>query len=145
MAVSSVKAQFSIGPGIFYGTKINTVGISANANYDFNDKCGAMADYTYFFPKNSVNWWTLDLDGTYTYFKHNVEWYALAGLDIFYASYKSGSIYGSSSSSSSNAGFNIGIGWKIKITDKIKLVPEWRYTFNNDGYFRFGAKLMFGI
>ena len=144
MTVSSVKAQFSIGPGVLYGTKIETFGISANANYDITEKFGAMADYTYFFEKNSVNWWSLDLNGTYTFFKHNVEWYALAGLDLLYYKVKVGTLY-TASSSSSYSGVNIGTGWKIKINDKIKLVPEWRYTISNYGYFRFGAKLMFSI
>ena len=144
MAVSTAKAQFSIGPGVLYGTDLRQFGISANVNYDFAEKFGVMADYTYFLPKNSQNWWSLDFDGTYTFFKKSAEWYALAGIDLLnFKSSAGGENVGSTSLS--YTGVNIGIGWKFKIGDKMKLVPEWRYTFGNANYFRFGAKLMFNL
>lgn len=138
MAVSSAKAQLSIGPGLVYGTKIEEVGLTANVNYDIDQKFGAMVGGTYYYPKNSVNWWSLDVDGTYSLDKNNVDWYALAGLNLLYYNY-------SQNLHANYTGFNLGIGWKVKITDKIKLVPEWRYTISDFSYFRFGTKVMFNL
>lgn len=146
MTVSSLKAQFSIGPGIHYGTQIEQIGISANANYDFTDKFGVMGGYTYFLPKNSLNWWALDFDGTYSFLSlsDKSKLYALAGLNLLYYKYPAiGDYVGSNSLS--YTGVNIGAGWKLRLGKKMDLVPEVRYTFGNADYLRFGVKLMFGL
>jgi hypothetical protein len=140
MSASSLKAQFSIGPGFFYASSnaAGGIGLVANGNYDITEKFGAMADYTYYLTSGSKKWWSLDVDGTYVFFKKSVEWYALAGLDFLYYKAPSGNSY-------NYTGVNIGVGWKVTISDKIKLVPEWRYTFGTPNYLRLGAKLMFTI
>ena len=174
MTVSSLKAQFSVGPGVLYGTKIEQVGISANASYDFTAKCGAMAGYTYFFEKNSLKWWALDFDGTYSFASLNdkSKFYALAGLNLLYYQYPdlnyTAAMVGNASlrgldispnkvmgvaaiaanvgtSSISYTGVNIGAGWKLGISKKMDLVPEVRYTLGNANYLRISVKLMFGL
>jgi outer membrane immunogenic protein len=150
-SASSLKAQFSIGPGVLYGTQIEQLGLSANASYDFMNKIGVMADYTYFFKKNSFEWWTLDLDGTYTFLSMGdlSRLYALAGINMLYYTYPALEGLYSSSGSKSYTGINIGAGWKIGMGKKIHLIPEVRYTFvsvgSASGYARFGVKLMFGL
>jgi outer membrane receptor protein involved in Fe transport len=153
ISVSSLKAQFSIGPGVVYATEIENIGISANLNYDFSEKWGAMAGYTYFFEKeesgstgygtitNSVKYWTLDFDGTYTLSnKDKSRLYVLAGLNMMYWD------YGDGETSTSDAGFNLGAGWRYKLGKKMDLVPEARYTIRQGyGYFRIGVKLMLGL
>jgi hypothetical protein len=151
LSLSSLKAQFSIGPGVLYGTQIEQTGLSANASLEFLNKIGVMGDYTYFFKKNSLEWWALDVDGTLTFFSIGdlSRLYALAGLNMLYYSYPgSGGLY-ASSGSKTYTGLNIGAGWKIGLGKKMHLVPEVRYTFANvvgaSGYARFGVKLMFGL
>lgn len=146
VATTSVKAQFSIGPGVLYGTKIEQLGLSANVNYDISHKFGVIADYSYWFPKNSLNWWSLDFDGTYNFYTLNDKnsLYALAGLDLLYYKVPSGGIYGGSSNYN-YSGLNIGAGWKVLLSNKMNLIPEVRYTLGDVNYFRVGVELMFGL
>jgi hypothetical protein len=142
--VSSLKAQFSLGPALVYATDINTLGISANANYGINEKFGAMGSYTYFFSKDHVDWWALDIDGTYTFttLSDKSKLYALAGFNIIYWKYN---YMGYTTPNDSHAGINIGAGLKYALGKKMDLVPEVRYTIESGGYLRAGVKLMFGL
>ncbi len=146
VTVSTVKAQFSIGPGVIYGTKIKQLGLTANVAYDMTKKWGLMADYTYYFPKNSLNWWSLDFDA-----RHNIcsmndknSIYALAGLNLLYYKVPNSSDY-LGSPNVNYTGLNIGAGWKIALKEKINLIPEARFTFGNLDYLRLGVKLMFTL
>jgi opacity protein-like surface antigen len=150
MSVSPLKAQFSIGPGVVYGTEIEQVGLSANASFDFLKRLGVMGDYTYFFKKNSLEWWTLDFDATLDVlrFSETSKLYGLAGVNWTYYSFPEGT-YSTGSGSKTYTGFNLGAGWKIGVANKMSVVPEVRYTFasleSSSGYLRFGVKLMFGL
>jgi outer membrane immunogenic protein len=151
MSVSPLKAQFSIGPGMVYGSQIEQVGLSANAGFDFL-RFGVIGDYTYFFKKNSLEWWTLDLDGTLNLLGlgNLTKLYALAGLNMLYYTFPgTGGSYGTGSGSKNYSGFNIGAGLKVGLGKKMHLVPEVRYTFvsleSSSGYARIGVKIMFGL
>lgn len=146
MTVSSLKAQFSIGPGLLYGTKIEQPGLSATADYDFNKMWGAMASYTYFIPKNSLDWWALDFNAAYNCYAQSdkSKLYVLAGLNLLYYKYPSVAGYVGSNSLSYTS-VNVGAEWKLGIGKKMDLVPEAIYTFGNANYFRFGVKVMFGL
>lgn len=146
ITVSSLKAQLSVGPGVLYGTKIEQAGISATGHYDITKMFGVMAGYTYFIPKNSLDWWSLDFDATYNCYTQSEKskLYALAGLDLLYYKFPTSAGY-VGSNSLSYTGVNVGAGWKLGIGHKMDLVPEVRYTLGNANYLRFGAKLMFGL
>lgn len=150
LTVSSLKAQFSIGPGVHYATFIQTSGVSANANYDFTKKFGAMAGYARFFEKTNLeskdenSWWALDADVTYNLLSlsDKIKLYALAGLNVLYWKYSN-----EPNRDESETGLNVGAGCKFGIWKKMYLVPEVRLTIHDesDGFFRFGVKLMFGL
>jgi hypothetical protein len=140
IAVSSVKAQFSIGPGVGYVTKTQTIMLSANVNYDLPRMFGVMADYNYIFPeRSSYKWWSLDFDGTYSFADliDKSKLYGLAGLNLLYYKYPGYNF--------SYTGVNIGAGWKFGIENKMDLVPEVRVTFGSISYVRVGVKLMFSL
>ena len=140
MAVSSVKAQFRIGPGIGFVTETKSLMLYGSANYDLPKNFGVMASYNYIFAKTtSHKWWGLDLDGTYTFVSQNEKGklYALAGFNLLYQSYPGYNF--------NYTGLNIGAGWREGIGNKIELVPEARITLGNLSYVRLGIKLMFGL
>ena len=89
IAIGTLQAQIKVGPGLCFGTDIDNLGISANVIYDFNESWSAAPSFTYFLPKNNVNWSVLDLDANYVF--ANVEKlgkvYALAGLGITFWSF----------------------------------------------------------
>ena len=141
--LSSLKAQFSIGPGVAYGTNIDQIGILGNVTYNFAGKWGVMGGYTYFFKKQDLTWSSIDVDATYNFDQVNDKnnLYALAGIDFLSAKVS----YLGYSSTGSNTGLNLGVGWKTKVGQKMYLVPEARYTIINNGYLRLGVRLIFGL
>jgi hypothetical protein len=152
ISVSSLKAQISVGPGIVYGTNIESMGASANASCDITPRISVLGAYSYFFNKvpyvdgSNSNWWTLDLDGAYKCYKlsDKSDLNVLAGVNLIY--FKSASSLGSITGIYNRLlGANIGVGWKLKMGNKNNLIPEVRYTFGDLDYFRFGVKFMFGI
>jgi len=143
MTVSSLKAQFSVGPGIVYGTEIKTIGVDGVVHYAFPGKIGLMGGFTYFFEKDHVTWSAVDVDATYDFYKmgDNGSLYALAGVDFLHSKVKVGAI----EATGNDTGVNIGAGWKISMGTKASLVPELRYTFGGGDFLRVGVKLMFGL
>lgn len=143
MSLSCLKAQFSIGPGVVYGTNIDQIGILGNVTYNFAEKWGVMGDLTFFLKTQDITWSALDIDATYDFWKLNDKsnLYALAGLDFLRTK---ASFLGYTATGNEN-GLNLGAGWKMKISNKIFLIPEARYSFISDGFLRLGARLMFGL
>jgi len=140
VAVSSVRAQFRIGPGIGFITEVRTIMLSASVNYDFSEKFGAMVEYDYIFAKTSSHkWWGLDFNGTYKFNSQNEtsNWYALAGLNSLHQTYPGHNF--------SYIGLNLGTGWRKEIGNKMELVPEATITIGELSYIRLGVKLMFSL
>jgi outer membrane immunogenic protein len=152
MTVSSLKAQISVGPGILYGTKIESAGISANAGFDITKKISVLAAYGYFLDKepysdgSNSNWWTIDADAAYKFCKMSDKssLFVLAGVNLIYFKYAS-SMGNYTGIYNRLTGANIGAGWKLGMGNKMDLVPEVKYTFGDFNYLRFGVKLMFGL
>jgi len=146
IAVSPVKAQFSIGPGVVYATELENVGISGVLNYDFANRIGLMGGFTYFLEKDNVNWWAIDLDATYNFYsvQERGSVYALAGVNFLVVKADYDPLDPDDIFDDNITGFNIGVGWKIG-DGVIKLVPEVRYTIGEVDYLRVGVKLMFGM
>ncbi len=154
---SEARAQISVGGGLWYGSDINSIGISANGKYVFDEQWSAAPAFTYFLEKDYVNWSALDLDVNYNFTEiENVgSLYGIAGLAVTFwkvdydgDTYDMGE-YGaydfSFEASGSDIGFNLGIGLNVAASDKFAIAPEVKYTISDGGYFRIGAKILFGI
>ena len=140
MTVFSVNAQLRVGPGIGYITETRTFMLSASAYYDLSKNFGVTADYSYIFANTSSHkWWGFDFDGTYTFVRPNEKGklYVLAGFNLLNQKY--------SGNNSNYSGVNIGVGWRLKIRDKLELVPESKITLGSLSYLRLGLKLMFSL
>ena len=48
-------------------------------------------------------------------------------------------------SSGSDVGINLGVGLNIVANEKFAIAPELKYTISDGGYFRIGAKILFGL
>ena len=143
ISFSSLKAQISIGPGVAYGTNIDQIGVLGNVTYNFAQKWGVMGDLTFFLQTQDITWTALDIDATYDFCKLNEKnnLYALAGLDFLRTK---ASILGYTATGN-DTGLNLGVGWKMKLSNKIFFIPEARYSFISDGFLRIGARLMFSL
>lgn len=174
LIVVKSQAQISLGGGLWYGSDINSIGISANGCYEFSEKLSAAPAFTYFLEKDYMKWSALDLDINYTLTKTDKlgSLYAICGLgltfwkadfgDSFdlgdygdygdfgdYSDYSDYSDFSDYSidleTSGSDLGVNLGLGLRIAASEKITIAPELKYTITNGGYFRIGTKVLFGL
>ena len=164
ISVAEAKAQISVGPGVVYGTDINSIGFSINGKYEFNESWAVAPSFTYFLEKDYIKWSALDLDINYQLM--DIEdvgrLYAIGGFNItfykidFDMEYEGYSDYSneyndavndamSDSLDGSNIGFNIGLGLNFAVTEKIAIAPEIKYTFSDGGYARAGVKVMYSF
>lgn len=157
LVVTKSQAQISVGGGLWYGSDINTIGISANGHYSFTEKWSAAPSFTYFFEKDYVKWSALDLDANYNITKlENIgSLYGIGGLSITFWSfdYDGGTFdmgeFGSYDldldASGSDVGLNLGLGLNIAASENLAIAPEIKYTVSDGGYLRIGAKILFGL
>ncbi len=144
------KAQMSAGGGLWYGTNINSIGISINGKYQFNEEWSADPAFTYFIPKNGLTWMALDLDANYKFMEFDGvgALYGIGGLGITFAHFDWGeyaSILGTGSTTSTYGGLNLGAGLEIPLGESMAVSPEMKITIGNATFFRIGARFMFGL
>lgn len=121
IAVSSLKAQISIGPGIVYGNNLQSFGASANAGYDISKKISILGSYSYYFSKvqysdgSNSNWWMIDLDAAYKFYKMSdkSDLIVLGGLNLIYFKYPSPLMGSYTGFYNRLVGTNIGVGWRL--------------------------------
>jgi len=152
---SEVKAQISVGGGLWYGTDINNVGFSINGKYEFNEDWSAAPSFTYFLKKDNVNWSALDLDANYqiTDIGNIGGLYGIGGLSMTFWGFKfddSGlgdyaGIYSDFDTNFTEVGLNLGLGLNVVTSEKLAIAPEIRYTLGGVNYLRIGVKVMFGL
>lgn len=137
--------RIQIGPGLAYGSEVETLGISVDGYYTINEQFRAGAKLTYFFPKNDVNFFGVDLNGNYIF--HNEDQlmaYGLAGINILNASWDI-DIEGVDDSNS-EVGLNLGAGVEYAL-DFGNLFGELKYAGIGGDYDQLvlGAGLRFDI
>lgn len=145
--IGSLSAQMKLGGGLWYATDIDNLGISANFNYDFNEKWSAAPSFTYILPKNEITWMVLDLDANYiiTEVENLGKIYALAGLKVMFWSWDYDSNYIDLDTSGSDAGVNVGAGLILPINENLFLAPEIKYSIGDGDFLRLGAKILFSL
>jgi hypothetical protein len=156
------KAQDSkilAGAGLNYATDISTMGISAKGVYLASDTWEIAPAFTYYFKKNNVNWSTLDFDGHYVFsVSDKSTFYAIGGLNVTFWkwSYDSDDSYGDEydeyddyfggfdlDASGSDIGFNIGVGSRFAISDKMYFNGDLKYTLGGSNFLSVGAGLLY--
>jgi hypothetical protein len=154
--VAQSQAQISVGGGLWYGSDISSIGISVNGKYAFNEKWSAAPAFTYFLEKDYVKWSALDFDANYaiTEIENVGALYGIGGLSVTFWKVDYGTTldmgeYGSYGidldASGSDVGLNLGVGLNIAASEKFAIAPELKYTISDGGYFRMGAKILFGL
>jgi opacity protein-like surface antigen len=150
--VAESQAQISVGGGLWYGTDINNLGISANGKYAIDENWAAAASFTYFLKKDYVTWSALDFNANYTFTEiENVgSLYAIGGLGFTFWGWDVDDselgIWGDALDTNlTKVGLNLGAGLNMDISEKMAVAPEVMYTIGDFGYLRIGAKIMFGL
>ena len=148
-SASTINAQkFQLGAGFVYGTNIESAGISLNGDYTFNPKLSIAPSFTYFFSSDPISWTALNVDGHYKFIvKDGMSVYGIAGINLTFTTvtFDFGAFGGEISESSSNFGVNLGAGATKKVSDKINLFGELKYTISSGSYLTINAGAMYAF
>lgn len=108
-------SQISVGGGLSYGEQIDKIGIKADGYYSITEEIRVGADLVYYFPDKvtilgteiTTNYFAININGNYIFYDEDQFMaYGLAGLNILSISSEAGG----TSSSTSEAGLNLGAG-----------------------------------
>lgn len=145
------SSKLRAGVGLIYATEIDNVGLTLNGTYKLTSFWEGSVAFTHVFKNNYSTWNILDLDAHYIFYdnesKLNV--YGLAGLGLTFWKVKTDAIIVPGYSipeqtvSGTEVGLNVGVGMNYKISDRLNLAPEIRYTIMDGSYLRFGASLQY--
>lgn len=159
LSTNQLKAQESkilAGGGVAYATEINSAAVFAKGVYQINDKWEGALGINYFFPKGEgdfeIKWLAFDLDAHYIFSQDtNFNFYGIAGLNIMRVTvpgfdYSYDEEYMSSGSiSSTDTGFNLGIGSRYKLSDSLFGLGEAKYAVNSGGYLQVSLGVLFNL
>ncbi len=141
-AQSFDSSKIRAGAGLVYATDIDNIGLNINGVYSFNEKWEGAFGYTHIFEKNYVSYNIFDFDAHYIFHQQDdkMNFYAIGGLNI--TAHKI-DWDGLDDKTGSDAGINLGVGMNYKLSDKLNLAPEARFTITDNTYFRLGASLQY--
>ena len=140
------------GAGLVYATEIGNIGINLNGVYSITEEWEASLGFSHIFEKDYVRYNVLDLDAHYVFYQHDekLNVYGLAGLGFTFwkATIPAMDLgWGMSSpevtDNGTETGLNIGVGANYKLSDKLNLAPEIRYTIMDGSYLRIGASVQY--
>ena len=139
---SAQKGDMKIGPLVAYGSEIKNPGIGVKFHYGINDKIRLAPDFIYYFKKNDVSWWELNVNGHYMFSESgDMGFYALAGLNMLGSKVEIMGI----STSDTEMGINLGAGVQKPLTSKILGVAEAKYTLSSSDQLVISVGLLFNL
>lgn len=138
------QAQATIGAGIAYGTEIESVGATVNAQFFISDQLALSPEFVYYFPKGStgdfkIKWYEFNANANY-YFstEGTAKFYGLGGLNfsiVSIPSFNLGDLFGETASvgstSATKIGLNIGGGVDFKLEGNITPFAQIKYTLSS--------------
>ncbi|MBR8537818.1 outer membrane beta-barrel protein [Carboxylicivirga sediminis] len=146
-AQSFDSSKIRAGAGLVYASEIGNIGITLNGVYSFTDKWEGAFGYSHIFEKDYVSYNIFDFDAHYVFHQQDdkMNFYGIGGLNITSVKVDIPDLgFGiGGSASDSSVGINLGVGMNYKLSDKLNLAPEARFTIVEDTYFRIGASLQY--
>ncbi len=124
--------DISIGGGLGYGSKINTIGLNFRGDVKFHKQWSIVPHFHYFFNNNkgvlSKKWNALNVDGHY-FFEIDRTWifYPLFGINFASIAEEANDI----TFSNSEVGINLGFGLDYDFDRKLSGFGETKYVFGD--------------
>lgn len=150
LLTNSAKAQDSkilAGAGFSYLTEIESIGLSINGTYLFNDNWEGAVTYTHVFESDMVSWNLYDFNAHYVFSTgEKTKAYGIAGIN--HTSMKMSADlgeFGDFSASAGETGFNLGAGLRYSATDKISLTGEAKYVIGDLDYLSIGLGVLYSF
>ena len=135
------KGDFSLLGNFGYQTDFKRVMIGAQGRYNLTNHVRLAPDLMFFFPKNKVTGFDIDVNAHYVFNLHedNLSLYPLAGFNLQNNFQGKQTIKGDDgkettldSQSSTNFGFNLGAGLTYNLDKRNFLNVEYKYVFGKD-------------
>ena len=145
-------ANLRAGGGLVFATEIKNIGLTFNGTYEITEQWEGALAFSHIFKKDYVSYNVLDLDGHFVFYQHDekLNVFGLAGLGFTFWKVTIPAMdlgWGMSTpettTKGTEVGLNLGVGANYKITDKLNLAPEMRFTVMDGSYFRIGATLQY--
>ena len=146
VAANAQKGQMALGGNLNFGIDdgYNNVGIGPKFQYNFAEKWRGEASFNYFFEKDNLSQWDINLNVHYIVPIANTKFnfYPLAGLTVLGMKADLGPF---GSDSDTNVGFNLGGGFEYYFTEHFKANVEGKLQWADDsrGVIAIGAAYVF--
>lgn len=151
------KGDFAVGANLVYGSFIKNIGLGARIQYNPIQNVRAELGMNYFFQKDYVNMWDVNLNAEYLIglFEHKVYLYPIVGVSFAKANADNkklnkdfeGLLDEEIKIESDKAfGLNLGAGIEYRLTDHIGVTLEYRHSIMKDidqGVIGLGANYKF--
>ena len=139
------QGQTAAGLNLVYGSEIENLGIGARFQYGVLDQLRAEVGLNYFFEKNHLTWWDVNINAHYLVGLWNDQLfiYPLAGLNYTMVNYN-GEL--NEKGEENHVGLNLGAGIEYEITDHFSVNFEYRHTIVrkvDQGVFGLGVNYKF--
>ncbi len=138
--------NIKVGGSAGFATDIASFGISANGTYTINKEWEAAASFTHYFENDFVTWNALDFDAHYYFTKKGgFDIYAIGGLNILMWEIEINWGLGTTSTSNTDIGLNLGTGATKKLNKNLDLFAEAKYSISNGSYLSVRAGVLFRL
>ena len=133
MNAQSEKGAMAVGGNFNIGLDNNytNFGIGAKYSYNFIDHLRGEASFDYFFKKDFISQWDINLNLHYVFdiANNKMGLYPLAGLTILSNHVD---VWGATATNT-NFGFNLGAGWEYRISEHFKAGVEGKLQWADGG------------
>ena len=139
-------AQIQLGPGVSYPFEVEEIGIMVKAVIPVTDKIDISPSFTYYLTADGLTAWSLDGDGHYHFGEsEKVGFYGLAGINFFHVGVDLDIPILGFATSSTEVGLNVGAGLEFRISEKLELFGEVKYTISDFDQLSISAGLLFDL
>jgi len=121
------QGQTAVGVNLVYGSEIENLGVGARFQYGVLDQLRAEVGLNYFFEKNHMSWWDVNINAHYLVHLWNEQLYIypIAGLNYTMVDYK-GDL--NPKGEENHVGLNLGAGIEFEINEHFGVNFEYRHT-----------------
>ena len=121
------QGETAAGVNLVYGSEIENLGIGARFQYGVLDQLRTEVGFNYFFEKNHMSWWDVNINAHYLVGLWNEQLYIypLAGLNYTMVDFK-GEF--NEKGEENHIGLNLGAGIEYEINDHFGVNFEYRHT-----------------
>ena len=116
------KGETAVGANLVYGSEIESLGLGARFQYGILDQVRAEVGFNYFFEKDHVNWWDVNINAHYLVGLWNEQLYIYPLAGVNYTMAKCGD------DEENHVGLNVGAGVEFEFNEHFGANLEFRHT-----------------